>query len=61
MYGDLTGKFTNKPSRGNYYLMVVYDYDTSVVWVSAIKSRQAAKLIAALNTFGNMFIMIGHE
>ena len=31
IYGDLTGRFPQKSSLGNQYVMVIYDYNADVV------------------------------
>ena len=41
-YSDLTGRFPHISSRGNCYLLIVYDYDSNAILVEAIKSRAAA-------------------
>ena len=41
-YGDLTGRFPYKSSRGNQYIYVLYDYDSNNILVKAIPNRQAA-------------------
>jgi hypothetical protein len=39
LYTDLTGKFTVRSSKGNYYVMVCYVYDCNYVKVVPMKSR----------------------
>lgn len=41
-YLDLTGRFPYISSRGNQYLLVVYDYDSNAILVEPLKNRQAA-------------------
>ena len=41
-YGDITGAFPFKSSRGNQYLYILYDFDSNTILVKPMKSRQAA-------------------
>ena len=43
-YSDLTGRFPFKSSRGNQYVLVVYDYDSNAILAEAIPNRQAASI-----------------
>ena len=43
-YSDLTGRYPYKSSRGNQYLMVLYDHDTNAILVRPTKTRNAAEL-----------------
>ena len=36
-YMDSTGRFPHKSTRGNEYVMVVYDYDSNAILVEALK------------------------
>lgn len=49
-YMDLTGKFPHQSSRGNQYIMVVYDYDSNAILVEAIANRQAKSIADAWET-----------
>ena len=40
-YMDLTGKFPHQSTRGNKYVLVVYDYDSNGILVEPLSSRQA--------------------
>ena len=46
-YMDLTGQFPHMSSRGNKYLVVVYDYDSNAIVMEPIKSRQAKEIFNA--------------
>ena len=46
-YSDLTGRFPHKSSRGNEYLLVVYDFDSNAILVEAIKNRTAKEITKA--------------
>jgi len=43
-YLDLTGRFPYISSRGNQYLLVVYDYDSNAILVEPHKTRAAAHI-----------------
>ena len=40
-YGDLTGAFPFKSSRGNKYLYILYDFDSNAILVQPLQTRQA--------------------
>ena len=44
---DLTGRFPHRSSRGNQYIVVVYDYDSNAILCEPIKSRQAKDIFTA--------------
>ena len=48
-YGDLTGRFPFKSSRGNEYIYIVYDYDSNAILAEAIPNRQAKTITDAWN------------
>ena len=41
---DLTGRFPHCSSRGNTYILIVYDHDSNAILGTALKNRQAATL-----------------
>ena len=41
LFSNITGAFSHKPSRGNFYVMIMYDYDSDAILVKPIKNRQA--------------------
>ena len=43
-YSDQTGKFPYKSSRGNEYLLIVYDYDSNAILAEPLKSKAAASI-----------------
>ena len=47
IYTDQTGKFPITSSRGNKYIMVLYDHDTNAILVEAIKNRPDQEIIRA--------------
>ena len=38
VFSDLTGAFPHKSSRGNLYVMVMYDYDSNAILSEPIKN-----------------------
>ena len=46
-YMDLTGKFPHTSSRGNKYLVVLYNYDSNAIVFEAIKNRQSKEILNA--------------
>ena len=49
---DLTGRFPHIPSRGNKYLVVVYDRDSNAIVCEPIKSRQSKEIFTAFEKCG---------
>jgi hypothetical protein len=49
-YTDLTGRFPFTSSRGNKYMLIVYDYDSNAILVETLKSRQAGEIKKAWET-----------
>ena len=47
IYTDQTGRFQVTSSRGNKYIMVVYNYDSNTIHVEAMKSRTGGELKVA--------------
>ena len=47
MEGDLTGRFPHKLSRGNQYLLVIYDYDSNAILAEPLKTRLAGEMTKA--------------
>jgi hypothetical protein len=59
-YGDLTGRFPHTSSRGNQYLLVIYDHDSNAILVEPLKNKTGSeikrgwfKLHTRLSTRGN--------
>ena len=46
-YMDLTGRIPHRSSRGNQYIVIVYDYDSNAIICEPIKSRQAKDIFIA--------------
>jgi hypothetical protein len=47
IYTDQTGIFTIVSSKGNKYIMVIYDYDSNAILAQPIKNRTAPELLKA--------------
>jgi hypothetical protein len=43
-YHDLTGRFPHQSSRGNEYLLIVYDYDSNAILHSVLKNKTGAEI-----------------
>ena len=59
-YGDLTGRFPHKSSRGNEYIYIVYDYDSNAILAEAIPNRQAKTITAAWERIHKRLTKHGH-
>ena len=54
-YSDLTGRFPFQSTRGNEYILVMYDYDSNAILAKPVKNRQAAVLKEAfMELFGRL-------
>jgi hypothetical protein len=47
IYSDQTGRFPTTSSRGNKYVMIVYDYDSNAILSETLTSRTEAELLRA--------------
>jgi hypothetical protein len=47
IYTDKTGRFPVVSSKGNKYIMILYDYDSNAILAKPIKDRTAPKLLKA--------------
>ena len=45
IFSDLPGRFVVPSSRGNNYLLIVYDYDSNAIEAQPIKSRSATDIV----------------
>jgi hypothetical protein len=43
-YGDLTGRFPHTSSRGNQYLLVIYDHDSNAILVEPLKNKTGSEI-----------------
>ena len=46
-YSDQTGRFPYTSSRGNEYVMVLYDYDSNVILAKALRNRQGQEIMSS--------------
>jgi len=46
-YSDLTGRFPVQSSRGNNYILALYDYDSNAILVEPLRNRQDTTILAA--------------
>jgi hypothetical protein len=47
IYTDQTGRFPVVSSKGNKYIMILYDYDSNAIMAQPIKDRTAPELLRA--------------
>ena len=47
VFSDQTGRFPQTSSRGNKYIMIFYDYDSSAILAEPLKSRSEVELLRA--------------
>ena len=59
-YSDQTGRFPHRSSRGNEYVMVMYDYDSNAILVTALKNRQAKTIADAWESLHQRLTQSGH-
>ena len=52
LYTDQTGRFPNRSSNGNLYVMVIYVYEANGILAAPLKNRTGAHL---LETYQNLF------
>ena len=45
VYSDLTGHFPVQSSKGNKYLLIVYDYNSNAILAKPMKNRTDAKML----------------
>ena len=53
IYTDQTGQFPTVSSRGNKYLMVLYDYDSNAILAEPLKSRKQQEILRAYKVLVN--------
>ena len=57
-YGDITGSFPFKSSRGNQYIYLLYDYDSNAIFVEPMKTRQAQEITT---TWKKLYERLSHH
>ena len=50
-YSNQTGKFPHQSTRGNKYVMILYDNNSNLILSNPTKTRHAAELTASWETF----------
>jgi hypothetical protein len=59
IYTDLTGRFLLPSSTGNNYMLVLYDYDSNMIWAEPIKNRTAPVILNAYKKLHKMLCRAG--
>jgi hypothetical protein len=59
IYGDLTGHFPHTSSKGNHYILVVYDYDGNTVATDAMKNRTDKETVRAYSKLHQQLVDAG--
>jgi hypothetical protein len=59
MYTDQTGRFPQKSSRGNQYIMVLIEIDSNAILVEAMKNRTTGEMIRAYQVLVNHLCSAG--
>ena len=60
-YSDLTGQFPHISSRGNKYILTIYDYDANEILAGALKTRQAKEIATVWEAKHLQLIKNGHD
>ena len=58
---DLTGRFPYRSSRGHQYVMVMYHWDTNVIWGHPFKKRTASDIVSAWTVLNSLFSSKGYK
>jgi hypothetical protein len=59
IYTDQTGRFSVVSSKGNKYIMILYDYDSNVILAQPIKDRKAPELLKAFQVIEQELVARG--
>jgi hypothetical protein len=59
IYTDQTGRFPVVSSRGNKYIMILYDYDSNAILAQPIKDRTASELLKAFQVMEQELVARG--
>jgi hypothetical protein len=59
IYTDQTGRFPVVSSKGNKYIMILYDYDRNAILVQPIKDRTAPELLRAFQVMKQELVTRG--
>ena len=60
-YSDQTGRFPHRLSRGNEYLMIMYNYDSNAILAAPLKKWQAKTITEAWESLHKKLTKHGHE
>jgi hypothetical protein len=61
IYTDQTGRFPVLSSKGNKYIMILYDYDSNAILAQPIKDRTAPELLKAFQAMEQEVVARGLE
>jgi hypothetical protein len=61
IYTDQTGRFPVVSSKGNKYIMILYDYDSNAILAQLIKDRTAPELLKAFQIMEQVLVARGLE
>jgi hypothetical protein len=59
IYTDQTGRFPVVSSKGNKYIMILYDYDSNAILAQPIKDRTAPELLRAFQVMEQELVARG--
>jgi hypothetical protein len=59
IYTDQTGRFPVVSSKGNKYIMILYDYDSNAILAKTIKDRTAPELLRAFQVMEQELVARG--
>jgi hypothetical protein len=59
IYTDQTGRFPVVSSKGNKYIMILYDYDSNAILAQPIKDRTAPELLKAFQIMEHILVARG--
>ena len=59
IFSDQTGKFLCPSRRGNKYILIVYDYDSNMIFAEPLPNRSKQNLTAAYRTIISLLIARG--
>jgi hypothetical protein len=59
IYSDQTGRFPVVSSKGNKYIMILYDYDSNAILAQTIKYRTAPELLKAFQVIEQELVARG--
>jgi hypothetical protein len=59
VYTDLTGRFPTTSSKGNKYLLILYEYDGNAILAEPMKSRSDSEAVRAYTVLYKQFTNAG--